>query len=159
MKAIFAGTFDPFTSGHRNIVEQALEVFGAVTVAVANDVGDKSAADIALRVNIAKLAVADFSNVTVERFDGLLTDYVGKTGGVIIRGVRTSADLEYERAHARIYYSLGRVRSVFFIPAAEYEHVSSTVVRQLARLKADLNGYVARGTEKIIADHYGIKSL
>lgn len=155
MKAIFAGTFDPFTSGHLNITERALEVFGDVTVAVAAETGGKHAADIERRVHIAKLAVSGLRGVSVDSFDGLLSDYVKNLCPcVLVRGVRTSADLDYETMLTRVYNSLCGVQSVFFIPDAKFEHISSTVVRELAGLNADLTGYAVPGTEESIKELY-----
>ncbi|MDE6401002.1 MAG: pantetheine-phosphate adenylyltransferase [Clostridiales bacterium] len=155
MKAIFAGTFDPFTTGHRDIAERALSVFGNVTVAVANDTG-KTAQPIDVRLAIAKDATSDLSGVAVEPFSGLLSDYLAAQGDcVIVRGVRNTRDMEYERDHVRIYKSLCGKDAVLFITSAEYEHVSSTVVRQLAALGGTLDGYVAERTAATVAKYYG----
>lgn len=157
MIAIFAGTFDPFTAGHRDIAEQALATFGNVIIAVAVDTG-KSAASLTDRISIAKLATADLSGVTVEGFEGLLTDYAESKGDcVLVRGIRSARDLEYERELTAVYRSLGNTQSVFFIPHADREHISSSVVRTLAALGADLKNYTVVGTTELIARSYGIK--
>ena len=147
MKAIFAGTFDPFTAGHRDITERALAVFGDVTVAVASDTG-KTARPLDVRLNIAETATADLNGVTVETFSGLLSDYLAKLGDcVIVRGVRNSRDR-----------SLCGKDAVFFATSAEFEHVSSTTVRQLAELGGALDGYVVPCTVQAIIKHYGKKA-
>ena len=157
MKAIFAGTFDPFTIGHRNIVERAARLFDSVTVAVAADTG-KNAAPLDVRTAIAESAVSDITNVKVVSFCGLLSDYVKACGNsVLIRGVRSSVDLEYEREITRVYKSLCGVESLFLITAAEYEHVSSTVVRSIAALGGDISGYVVPCTNRQITEIYGKK--
>ena len=158
MKAIFAGTFDPFTAGHRDITKRALAVFGDVTVAVASDTG-KTARPLDVRLNIAETATADLNGVTVETFSGLLSDYLAKLGDcVIVRGVRNSRDAEYERDLVRVYRSLCGKDAVFFATSAEFEHVSSTTVRQLAELGGALDGYVVPCTVQAIIKHYGKKA-
>lgn len=155
MKAIVAGTFDPFTSGHMDIVKRACAVFGEVTVAVAADTG-KNALALEERVRIAKVATCDLSGVSVEPFFGLLSEYLTASGDcVLVRGVRNSIDMEYERDHARIYRSLCGKDAVCFITSAEYEHVSSTVVRELAALGSPLKGYAVPQTEQLIKQLYG----
>ena len=154
MKAIFAGTFDPFTLGHRDIVERAAKVFGGVTVAVAEDTG-KTTAPISVRLEIAKASVSGIPGVSVQAFSGLLTDYMKMQGDcVIVRGVRNARDAEYERDLTRVYESLSGVDAVCFFTKAELEHVSSTVVRQLAELAAPLDGYVFVGAKDLIVGHY-----
>lgn len=155
MKAIMIGAFDPFTLGHRDIAQRALAVFGDLTVAVAEDTG-KNTASLSDRQEIAKLATSDLNGVTVESFRGLASDYLAAQGGcILVRGIRNSRDLEYECDHARIYKSLCGVDAVNFITAAEYGHISSSVVRELAGLGGALSGYVTPSTEKIIAEIYG----
>ncbi|MDE6029644.1 MAG: pantetheine-phosphate adenylyltransferase [Clostridiales bacterium] len=154
MKAIFAGTFDPFTLGHRNIVERAAKLFDSVIIAVADDTG-KNTAPLAVRTEIAAAAVAGIANATVESFSGLLTDYVASKGDcVLVRGVRNSNDLEYERDLTAVYKSLCGVESVILITDAAYGHISSTVVRTVAALGGAVSGYVVPSTEKQILQVY-----
>ncbi|MDE7405497.1 MAG: pantetheine-phosphate adenylyltransferase [Clostridiales bacterium] len=154
MKAIFAGTFDPFTLGHRNIVERAAKMFDGVIIAVADDTG-KNTAPLSVRTDIVESAVADMANVTVESFSGLLSDYVMKQGDcVLVRGVRNGNDLEYERDLTAVYKSLCGVESIILITDAAYGHISSTVVRAIAALGGDLDGYVVPSTTKQITKIY-----
>ncbi|MDE6965423.1 MAG: adenylyltransferase/cytidyltransferase family protein, partial [Clostridiales bacterium] len=103
MKAIFAGTFDPFTAGHRDIAQRAAGVFGNVTVAVASDTG-KTAQPLDVRLKIATESIADISGATAEAFSGLLSDYLSAKGDcVIVRGVRNARDADYERDLVRVY--------------------------------------------------------
>lgn len=155
MKAIFAGTFDPFTLGHRRTVERAKKLFGEVVIAVAADTG-KNTAPFDKRIAIAKAATADLIGVSVEGFGGLLTEYVKKKGEcVLVRGVRNAIDLEYERELTRAYMSLGGVDAVFLISNADVEHISSTVVRSIAAFGGAIDGYVVKDTEDIIKGVYG----
>ena len=120
MKAIFAGAFDPFTLGHKDIAERAAGIFGEVIVAVAADT-DKNAMPLDLRLKIAVQAVRGVPGVKVVPFEGLLSDFLTSQGEcVLVRGIRNSRDAEYERDHARIYKSLCGKEVVCLITAAEY---------------------------------------
>ena len=160
MKAIIAGTFDPFTAGHRNLVERALAVFGGAVVAVASDTGLR-AAPLAVRVKIAELSVADLDGVTVVPFDGLLSEFLTAQGEcVLVRGVRNTKDFEYERELAAVYRSLCGKDCVLLATAPELAHVSSTVVRELAALGVTdkLEGYVAPAALDGVSAQYGNKN-
>lgn len=154
MKAIFAGTFDPFTVGHLDIAKRAAAVFDSVVIAVARQT-DKRSSDAEKRAEIAALAVKELSNVTVEIFDGLLTEYAkGKGDFVFVRGIRSTIDCEYERELDGVYKSLGKTDGVVFFAKPEYAHISSSAVRSLAMLNAPLKGYVAECTENAIRELY-----
>lgn len=157
MTAIFAGTFDPFTVGHKEIVRRALDIFGSVIIAVADETG-KSTASLDARVRIVKLSVSDLNCVTVEPFSGLLSDYVkSKKNAVLVRGIRNAADFDYERELCEVYRSLGAGKTVHIISAPEYSAVSSTTVRRLAALGAELSAFVDGAVLNDIISLYGIK--
>lgn len=154
MKAIFAGTFDPFTVGHMDIAMRALAMFGNVTVAVAADTG-KNCAKLSEREHICNSALSSLVGAQVVTFDGLLTDFIKSQGEcVLIRGLRSAADFEYERDLTRVYSSLAHVQSLFLISSAGVEHVSSSVVRALAKY-GNVDGYAVNGTENLILSIYG----
>ncbi len=156
MKAIFAGTFDPFTSGHLELVRRARDIFGEVIVAVAEDTG-KAASNIECRKKIAELSVKGESGVSVVKFDGLLCDFAVSVGNcVFVRGARNTVDFEYEKALSRVYKSQCGVDTCILYSSPDFEHVSSTVVRRLASLGASLDGYVSPSAKKIIIDAYGV---
>ncbi len=150
MKAVLAGTFDPFTDGHRDLVLRASALFGGVIVAVADDTG-KNTARLDDRLEIAKLSVSDIPSAEVTAFSGLLSEFLKKNAPcVLVRGLRGVCDAEYERDLCRVYGSLCDAECVYLFSSAEKEHVSSTVVRSLASLNADLSGYVSpRACDKI----------
>lgn len=158
MKAIIAGTFDPFTVGHRDITERALAVFGSAIIAVAYDTG-KNALPLADRLEIAERSVDGLSNITIEPFSGLLSEYLSAHGDcVLVRGIRNTRDAEYERDISRVYASLCGKETVFFVTRAEYEHVSSSVVRELVKLGAELDGYVVPSARQYIENKYAAKA-
>ena len=159
MKAIIAGTFDPFTAGHRNLVERALKIFGSVVVAVAADTG-KQAAELSSRVTLAELSVADLNGVSVIPFCGLLSDFLTAQGDcVLVRGVRNVRDYEYEREHLAVYSTLCDAPAVLLPTAPELEHVSSTTVRELAALGVTdkLRSYVVPAALDGVIALYGKK--
>lgn len=157
MKAILAGTFDPFTSGHADLAARAVAAFGNVTVAVAAETG-KACAPLDVRLNIARLSLAAIENAQVVAFDGLLTDYIKKQGEcVLIRGARNGRDFEYECEHSAVYRSLCDIDFIVFPTKPELAHVSSTNVRTLAALGVtdELAAYVVPSAIAEIIKVYG----
>ncbi len=157
-KAVFAGSFDPFTLGHKDIVMRASELFDQVIVAVASDTGKGSHA-VDERKKTVSLSLPQTKNVVIDEFKGLLTKYMDSIGcKILIRGVRTAADYEYERSLMAIYRSLKSDIEFVLLPAkAEMIHISSTIVRRLAELEAPLSGYVDTKAEEYIRRIYGVK--
>lgn len=157
-RAVFAGSFDPFTLGHKDIASRASKLFDEIIIAVAEDTG-KNSQRIDKRMDIAKASVGDVENVVVTSFDGLLTDFMDKNGcNILLRGVRTAADYEYERSLMAVYRSLKSDIEIVLLPTkAEFSHISSTVVRELCALNASLGGYVDTKAEKYIRALYGVK--
>ncbi len=157
MKAIIAGAFDPFTLGHRDLVMRAVKVFGNATVAVAADTG-KHCASLYDRTEIVKASVADIPQADVVPFDGLLSDFLtSNMPCVLVRGLRGNADFEYERDLGRIYADLCDAECVYLVSDPEKSHISSTAVRQLAALGAELEKYAAHDAVNMIGKVYGKK--
>lgn len=156
MKAVVAGTFDPFTLGHKDIVRRAAELFGSVTVAVACETG-KRAVPADIRADIARKSVSDIAGVNVEIFDGLLTDYLKGKDAVLVRGIRNSVDLEYEKELCEVYKRLSDVKIVHLLSSPELSHISSSAVRRLAALGADISSFAAENAVSLISDIYGKK--
>lgn len=157
MTAVFAGTFDPFTLGHKDIVKRALGIFGSVVIAVAEETG-KSVIPLDRRVKIASLSVSDLKDVTVEPFSGLLSEYVlGKKNAVLVRGLRSASDFDYERELCDVYRTLGVEKIVHIICEPKFSSVSSTTVRLLAALGGDLSGFIDGEATKEIVNLYGHK--
>lgn len=154
MTAVYPGTFDPFTLGHRDIAERASKVFDNVIIAVAADTG-KRCEQLAARVKIAELSVADIKNARVQSFSGLLTDFLHKCGDcVIVRGLRSSVDFESERNLDGVYKSLSVKDGVFFMSSPQFMHVSSTVVRQLCEIGASIKDYVCGEAIDCVRENY-----
>lgn len=159
MKAIIAGAFDPFTLGHKDIVTRAAALYDKVVVAIAADT-EKVTAPLDTRVEIAKLSLQDVRGVKIEPFSGLLTDFAEKVkADVIVRGLRNTADFEYERSLAAVYASLSGIECVYFMCSPKLSHVSSSTVRALAAVGGPLKGYVVNAAQRIVKDVYGTSNV
>lgn len=154
-KAVFAGSFDPFTLGHKDIVLRATKIFDEVIVAIANDTG-KASRPIEKREEIVTSSLSEVKNVRIERFGGLLTDFMRAINAfVLVRGVRTAYDYDYEKSLMGVYRSLYPEVEFLLLPAkAELMHISSTVVRELCKMNCSLDGYIDTKAEKFIRDLY-----
>ena len=154
-KAIFAGSFDPFTLGHKDVLYRCSSMFDEVIIAVAKD-NMKSSAAMDERMEVIFQSVAGISNVTVVSFGGLLTDFMKHMGVKhLIRGVRNSVDYEYERSLFECYRTQMPEIEFVLVPAKnEFLHISSTVVRELVKLGGDIDGYVENNAKDSIIKIY-----
>lgn len=152
---VFAGTFDPFTLGHYDIAARTIELFGSVIVAVGNNAEKKSMFSLEERLRIASDAVKGI-DANVMAFEGMLTDYCRSVGAtVIVRGIRTVSDLEYERTIGKIYKTLApEIEVVYLINNQNYSHIHGFLVRDLIRHHADISGMVSEGTADTIVSMY-----
>lgn len=131
---IYPGTFDPITHGHTDIITRSLRVFDKVAVAVAPNPSKHPLFNLAERLDMVKLVLNDLRGVEVVTFDGLLVDYVQKSGAhAIIRGLRAISDFEHEFQMALINRKLAKqVETVFLMPSEEYSYLSSTIIKDVA---------------------------
>ena len=150
-KCLFAGSFDPITLGHLNIIEHVSVLFDTVIIAVAEGKGNS-----VKRLELVKRAVCDIKNVTAEVFDGMLTSYANsKNGTTLIRGLRNTVDFEYEKSLAAAYRSQDKnLQILYIISPPELCHVSSTTVREIAGYGGDLTGYVPKSVQNEISSYY-----
>jgi pantetheine-phosphate adenylyltransferase len=144
LTAIYPGTFDPITNGHTDIVERAARMFDLVIVAIAGSTGKSTTFSTAERVDLARKALADISNVEVASFTGLMTVYAKQRGArVIVRGLRAVSDFEYEFQMASMNRQLyGQAETVFLTPAEHLSYISSSLVREIAMLGGDVTRFV-----------------
>lgn len=133
--AVFAGSFDPFTVGHLDIVKRASALFDELWVLLAVNASKKYLLPESTRVEIVKTAVKDFPNVKVDCFDGLTVDFAKRVGArFLVRGIRGVGDIEYEQTVAWNNKQLyPECETVFLSSAPEHLMVSSTVVRELLK--------------------------
>lgn len=158
--AVYAGTFDPLTLGHEDIVRRSVRMFGRVVVAVATGHHKKTLFTVEERVALARTALADCPGVDVAAFDGLLRDFVvARAAQVVVRGVRSVADFDYEVQLAGMNRSLmPQVETVFLTPNDRYQYVSSTLVREIATLGGDVSPFVSAGVHQQLLQRVRAKS-
>ena len=142
--AVFPGSFDPVTKGHMDLIYRASKMFDALVLGVLINSSKKPLLTVEERVRLLKEVTKDLKNVEVEAFDGLLVDFVDRCDAdVIVRGLRTSNDFEYELPLAQANYKLnGRADTIFLATSPQYSYVSSSAVKELMRYNADISGYV-----------------
>ncbi|WP_018141169.1 MULTISPECIES: pantetheine-phosphate adenylyltransferase [unclassified Thioalkalivibrio] len=155
--AIYPGTFDPITHGHTDIVRRAARLFDRVVVAVAANPNKGPAFPLETRVALVKEAVGDIPGVEVQGFDVLLAHFVHQQqANVILRGLRAVSDFEHEFQLAAMNRQLApEVETLFLTPAEEYSFVSSSLVREIARLGGDVSKFVSPGVARMLAGHNG----
>ena len=144
MIAIYPGTFDPITNGHIDLIARASRIFQKVIVAVAVNSNKTPLFTLAERVALAQAVTPEFSNVEVIGFDNLLVDCAQtQNAHVILRGLRAVSDFEYEFQMAGMNRRLApQLETMFLTPAEQYEFISSSMIREIARLKGDVSSFV-----------------
>lgn len=142
--ALFPGSFNPFTIGHRSIVDRALQIFDRVIVAVGyNPSKEGDAASVHKRVEAIRKVYADRANVEVDSYSCLTAQYAVQTGAcAIVRGVRNTVDFEYERSIADINRRLCGIETVLLYTLPELESISSSIVRELDRFGYDVSEFL-----------------
>lgn len=151
--AVCSGSFDPVTIGHVNIFERASQMFDELILCVFHNVRKTSLFSLEERVALLREATAHLPNVRVDAFSGLLTDYMRQAGAhIIVRGVRSVKDLEYEENEAYILKHLdSSLETVFLLTEPRYSFVSSSAVRELLAFGGDIHGLVPPCVEKAAA--------
>ena len=134
--AVYPGTFDPMTLGHEDIVRRAARIFDKVYVGVAHNPGKRPLLPLETRVALAKESCAQYPNVEVYAFEGLLKNFVlAREATVIVRGARAVSDFEYEFQMAGMNRQLmPEADTIFLTPSDQYQFVSGTFVREIASL-------------------------
>lgn len=137
--ALFAGTFDPYTKGHHSIVQRALPLFDEVVVAVGRNMGKRCMLSVEERVAAIEKLYAGENRVRVCAYDGLTMDFAREVGAtVLLRGVRSVKDFEYEREIADVNRKVGGIDTLLLVSEPEYTSVSSSVVRELLEYGKDV---------------------
>ena len=142
--AVYAGSFDPVTYGHIDIIKRAAKIFDRIIVAVAHNTEKAPLFSINERISMVKKAVRNLPNVRVDDFTGLAVDYVSRSGGnVLIRGLRMVSDFEYEFQMALTNRKLNeKIETIFLMPNEAYSYLSSTLIKEAASLGADVSNFV-----------------
>lgn len=143
--AVYSGTFDPITRGHEDLVRRTARMFDRVIIAVATAHHKKTLFSLDERLALAREALSDCPGVVALPFDGLLIDFVKQhSAHVIVRGLRSMTDYDYEIQMAGMNRHLAPgVDTVFLHTSADVQHISSTLVREIAKLGGDVSGLVS----------------
>ena len=154
--AVYAGSFDPITNGHLDIIARASALFDKVIIAILVNQNKKTLFTPQQRANQIKPLIKKFNNVKVDFFDGLLVDYMKKVNAqIIIRGIRTATDFDYESLLAHTNKKLNNnIETIFFLANEKYTFVSSSVVKEAYSLGGKLPNYVPKNIEKVLIKKY-----
>ncbi len=140
---LFPGSFDPFTLGHADIVRRALEMFNGIVIAVGYNEQKTGWMPVEERVAAIRKLYADEPRITVERYTGLTVDFAREHGiGIIIRGVRTVADFEFEMQLADVNRQLTGIETILLPASPQLASLSSSIVRELAHFGHDISAFL-----------------
>ena len=155
--AVFPGSFDPFTIGHEAIILRALSLFDEIIVAVGANVMKKNFYSLETRKRMINKVFEDEPRVRVDHYDGLTVDFCKKNGaGYLLRGLRTSADFEFERAIGQVNRSLAPdIETVFLLTVPEHSFINSTIVRDIIKSRGDASKFVPEAIN--LKDYKGIE--
>lgn len=155
--ALYPGTFDPITHGHTDLVTRAARVFDHVIVAIAESPHKTPFFSLKKRIELANSQLGHLENIEIVGFSNLLVDFVQEKGAsVIVRGLRAVSDFEYEFQLASMNRNLcEEVETMFLTPDERYGFISSTLVREVARLGGDVSQFVGADIESALKMQFG----
>ena len=143
MKCLFPGSFDPFTLGHKSIVDRTLQFAEEVVIAIGVNAGKKSMFSLEERMGQIQKVYADEPRVKVASYEGLTTDFAESIGATaMVRGVRTAQDFEFERMLADVNRKLTGIETILLITEPQYSAISSSVVRELLSYGKDVKDFL-----------------
>ena len=148
----YPGSFDPITLGHLDLIKRALTVFDRVVVAVADNIEKQTIFSREERLQLVREATSGLAGVEIDSFSGLLVDYLHKKGvSTILRGLRAVSDFDYEFQMVLTNRRLAPdIETVLLMPREDYFFFSSTLIKELSRLDADLSAFVPPVVEKAL---------
>jgi pantetheine-phosphate adenylyltransferase len=157
--AVYPGTFDPITHGHTDLVTRAARVFEKVIVAIAESPHKTPFLSLEKRIKLAETQLGGLGNIEIVGFSNLLVDFVRESGGkVIVRGLRAVSDFEYEFQLASMNRNLCEdIETMFLTPDENYGFISSTLVREVARLGGDVSQFVGSEIEVAMKEQFGFQ--
>ena len=143
-RAMYPGTFDPFTNGHNDLVRRACRIFDHVVVAIAANPGKAPLFTLEQRMALARRVLADVPNAEVAGYSGLTVNFAREHGlNAIVRGLRAVSDFEFEFQLATMNRHLSNeVETVFLTPTEQFNFISSTLIREIASLGGDIREFV-----------------
>lgn len=147
-RAIFPGTFDPFTIGHHSIVKRALTFMDEIVIGIGINEGKKNCISTEKRLGMIRKLYADEPRVKVEAYSDLTIDFAKRQdASFIVRGIRTVRDFEYEEGIADVNRKLSGIETIFLFTEPELTSVSSTIVRELLHYGKDVSAFLPEGME------------
>ena len=155
--AIYPGSFDPITNGHLDIIRRASKLYDNLFIAVSNDSSIKSKLfTVQDRIDLVHSATKDIDNVKIIDFDCLIVDLCKKyQSNIIIRGLRALSDYDFEFKMALMNRSLNdNIVTMFLMPHEKYTHLSSSIIREVAKLKGDISKLVPRNVKKALDEKF-----
>ena len=157
-KALYAGSFDPVTNGHLNIIERAAKMYDSLTVAIAVNPHKTGFFTFEERVEIVREVTRHIPNVKVDTFSGLLADYVNENGFIAyVRGLRATTDFENELQMAQMNARLftGETETIFLMTDPKYSFISSSLIKEVASFGGSVDGLVPEYVSDRIKEKYG----
>jgi pantetheine-phosphate adenylyltransferase len=147
--AVYPGTFDPITNGHTDLVARAARVFPKVIIAIAESPHKKPMFSLEERIRLSESQLSQLQNVEVVGFSNLLVEFVQQIGAtIIVRGLRAVSDFEYEFQLASMNRHLAPdVETLFLTPDEDYSFISSSLVKEIARLNGDVSEFVSEAVQ------------
>jgi pantetheine-phosphate adenylyltransferase len=156
LTALCPGTFDPVTNGHLDVIGRAASMFDAVVVAVLENPSKEPLFTLQERVGLLQESLVDAANVRVGSFGGLLVDYARtQDAQMIVKGLRAVSDYEYEIQMAQMNQRIGGVETLFMATSPKWSFLSSSLVKEVARLGGDVDGLVPDHVRKALVDRLG----
>ena len=156
LTALCPGTFDPVTNGHLDVVGRAASTFDAVVVAVLENPSKTPLFAVEERIALLQEAIRHLPNVRVGAFGGLLVDYAREQGAsVIVKGLRAVSDYEYEIQMAQMNQRIGEIETLFMATSPKWSFLSSSLVKEVARLGGDVEGLVPDHVRTALIDRLG----
>jgi len=154
--AVYPGTFDPITNGHTDLVSRAARVFPKVIIGIAESPHKKPLFNLEERISQAQNQMSHLGNVEVVGFSNLLVEFVQQIGAsVIVRGLRAVSDFEYEFQLASMNRHLApNVETLFLTPDEDYSFISSSLVKEIARLDGDVSEFVCPEVEQAMSKRF-----
>ncbi len=148
---VFPGSFDPFTKGHENIVNRFLPLFDQIIIGIGGNTSKKYMYTLDSRINHIESIYKNEPKILIECYDGLTVDFCKqKKAQYLLRGLRNTTDFNYEKSIALMNKELEGIETLFLMTDAELSHLSSTIIREIAKSKGDISAFVTNYSQLVI---------
>jgi pantetheine-phosphate adenylyltransferase len=154
VRAVFPGSFDPITNGHLDVINRGIKLFDELIIAVGRSPVKNQLFSPQERVEMIAELITDMPGVSVESFDGLTVEYAAKKkADVILRGLRSLTDVQYEFQLAMTNRAVAGIETIFVMTSEQYGFTSSTLIREVATLGGDLSNLIPESVRNRIQQH------